>query len=107
MIAPLPLTGRGAIFYARSGTLGALAAKLDTGHCARHRPPMPLNDAHFGGHTRKAPTMTAALAGSSWGPFFVPGVSRPRSLALVCVREFGEVCGDCTALGGGEVDAVI
>nr|DAT11685.1 MAG TPA: hypothetical protein [Caudoviricetes sp.] len=40
---------------------------------------MPLNDAHFGGHTRKAPTMTAALAWSSWGPFCVPGARRrPR-----------------------------
>ena len=55
----------------------------------------------------KAPTMTAALAWSSWGPFFVPGVSLPRSLALVCVREGGEVGSDLTALGGGEVDAVI
>ena len=68
---------------------------------------MPLHDAHFGGHTQKAPTMTAALAWSSWGPFFVPGVSRPRSLALVGVREFGEVGGDLAALGSGEGDAVL
>ena len=26
--------------------------------------------------------MTAALALSSWGPFFVPGVSLPRSLVV-------------------------